>query len=195
MQADAEHQENHSQFSQLADGFNVPDKSGREGADGDPRQHISNDGWQSYPPGYHSPEECDDESDGYIDEQRQFVHMISAETEASAARKHSKMGMLIFFINPQKAIAYFLTWENNNTISREPISVNPASIDSRPRLKICIATLHIDFRRYRHYIYAPPLVGALHKGFSVEALSNRLLANSISRVNQIRSEICPINCL
>jgi hypothetical protein len=42
MQADAEHQENHAQFGQLANRLNISYKSWREWADDDSRQHISN---------------------------------------------------------------------------------------------------------------------------------------------------------
>jgi hypothetical protein len=80
MQADPKHKEDNSQLGQLSYSLKVSDESGSERPDGNPGEQVADNRRQSDSPGQHSSKECDGKGYGYVYEEWQFVHILSALT-------------------------------------------------------------------------------------------------------------------
>jgi hypothetical protein len=81
VQTHPKHKKDHTQLGQLLNGFKITHKAGGEGANGDACQQVTDDGGQPDAPGKQAADESNDQGQGNVDQQGQFVHgQISWET-------------------------------------------------------------------------------------------------------------------
>jgi hypothetical protein len=86
MQSDAEHQQDHADFGELARETRVGDEARREGADRDTRDQVSDDRRHLEQVGPQPEQQCKHETDGEQGYERSFVQFRGHTSEVNPIR-------------------------------------------------------------------------------------------------------------